>query len=112
MQRAFGYICLAYQLHIRSELQNEKDQFYTEFQQQRERFKQEREEELKRVKEAFQLREQQEAEHVARMEMEIKNKEVEINALKENFDAEREDLKERLRNAEQRKLVHGSPILQ
>lgn len=101
VQKAFGDICLAYQLHIRNELQNEKDQFHMEMQQQRENFEQEREQYKKRVKEALQDREKKEAELRAEVEDEKRRKKQEIDALRGSFDAEREDLKEKLRNAEQ-----------
>ena len=101
VQRAFGDICLAYQLHIRNELQNEKDQFHREIQQQRENFEHERGQYEQRVKGVLQEREQREVELVAKIEEEKRNKDAEIDALKVDFDAEREELKEKLRNAEQ-----------
>ena len=101
MQKAFGDICLGYQLHMRCELQLEKDQFHVEIQQQRENFEQERELYEQRVKEALQEREKKETELKAEVEEERRKKEQEIDTLKGDFDAEREDLKEKLRNAEQ-----------
>ena len=101
VQNAFGDICLAYQRHMRCELQDEKDQYHTEMQQQRENFEQEREQYETRVREALQEREKREAELMAEVEDEKRKRGEEIDALKGDFDAEREDLKEKLRKAEQ-----------
>lgn len=113
VQKNFGDICLAYQLHIRNknhmdmqqqreDFEKEKEQYenesHMEMQQQRENFEKDREQYETRVKEAIQDREKIEAELV---EKERRKKEIEIASLKVNFDAEREGLEEKLRNAEQ-----------
>ena len=94
VQKEFGDICLAYQLHIRNES-------HVEMQQQRECFEEEREQYEKRVKEALQDWKKKEAELMGEVEEGRRKKEAEIDSLKTNFDAEREELKEKLRNAEQ-----------
>ena len=105
VQKNFGDICLAYQLHIRDENQMDmqqqrkdfekerehyENQSHMEMQRQRENFEKEREQYETRVKEALQDWEKREAELVE----EGRKKET-------DFDREREDLKEKLRNAEQ-----------
>jgi hypothetical protein len=109
VQKNFGDICLAYQLHIRDknqiDLQQQREDFeeyetriktsHMEIQQQRE---EEREQYETRVKEALQEQEKRTAELV---EEERRKKEAEIDSLKANFDAEMEGLKEKFRNAEQ-----------
>lgn len=93
VQKAFGGICLAYQLHIRNESQKEKDQFHVEMKQQRVNFEREREQCEKRVKEALQEEEKRRAALVAEIEEERKRNEEEIGALKERFCAEQEQLR-------------------
>ena len=105
VQKNFGDICLAYQLHIRNEshmdmqqqredFEKEREQYenqsHMELQQQREDFEKEREQYETRVKEALQNRE-------AELVEEGRKKEMEIDSLK----ADLEELKEKLRNAEQ-----------
>ena len=90
VQKAFGDICLGYQRHMRCELQLEKDQFHKDIQQQREIFEQEREQYETRVKEVLQDRE--------KIEAELRG---EVEEGRRNFNIEREELKEKLKNAEQ-----------
>ena len=75
---------------MRCELQLEKDQFHVDIQQQREIFEQEREQYETRVKEVLQDRE--------KIEAELRG---EVEEGRQNFNIEREELKEKLKNAEQ-----------
>ena len=107
VQRAFGDICLAYQLHIRCELEIERQRLRM----QEEKLMQDREQEIERVRAALQEKDQQEAKldrqieeerrkKKEEVEEERRNNEAAINALEATFDKEREDLQKKLKASE------------
>ena len=104
VQREFGDICIAYQIHIRNESQ-------AEMQRERERFEQEKEQYEQRVKEALRDGEKREAELRSEVEEGRRKAETEIDSLKANFDTEREELKERIRTAEQCECTNFNALL-
>ena len=86
VHKAFGDICLAYQLHMRCELnqaEKERDELREALDQQRETFEQEKENIRQRVAEDILQRDKQVAEAVAQLELEKKERTALVGRLEE-----------------------------
>ena len=86
VHKAFGDICLAYQLHMRCELnqaEKERDELREALDQQREAFEQEKENIRQGVAEDILQRDKQLAEAVAQLELEKKEKTALVGRLEE-----------------------------